>query len=247
MKHKRSEIVNKILIFIYGLLAYLIALIGQILFILYLTKLDIRNIYLAQEGSLIYSIFIDTLLVLLFALQHSIMARGWFKDLLCKFIPKSMERSTYVLFSGLVFILIYFYWQPIDGTIWRVDNPILESTLWIMFVSSWIFSVVATFVINHFELFGLQQIYFNLIDKTPKDIEFKERFFYKFIRHPIQLGVLMGLWFTPIMSLGHFIFSLLFTIYIFVGLYFEERDLISELGDVYIDYKSRVGLMFPKI
>jgi len=238
----------KVIILIYGILSYIVGLIGQVWFILYLTKWDVvsRNVYSHQETTLIYAILINVFLVLLFGIQHSIMARQWFKKYIYKLIPEAMERSTYVLLSGIVFILICLYWQPIDGIIWEINNHYLTILLWFGFVFGWIFSVIATFVINHFELFGLQQVYLNLKNKQPNDTIFQEKLFYKFIRHPIQLGVLLGLWITPVMNYGHFILSLLFTIYIFIGLYFEEKDLIKELGDVYINYKSRVGLILPK-
>jgi len=238
----------KVIIFIYGVLSYIVGLIGQTWFILYLTKWNIisKNIYSHQETTLIYAILINIFLVLLFGIQHSIMARQWFKKYIYKLMPEAMERSTYVFLSGIIFILICLYWQPIDGIIWEIDNSYLVVFLWFGFIFGWIFSVVATFVINHFELFGLQQVYLNLKNKQPKDTNFQEKLFYKFIRHPIQLGILLGLWITPVMNYGHFILSSLFTIYIFIGLYFEEKDLIKELGDVYINYKSRVGLILPK-
>ena len=240
---------SKITLFIYGLFAYVVALIGQVGFILYLGEFEFmpRTIYSPQSQSLVDALLINILLVLLFGLQHSLMARGWFKEWITKFIPSVIERSTYVLFSGLVFIVIVFYWQPIDGTVWQVENELWKSILTIGFFFGWSFSVVVTFVINHFELFGLQQVYLHLKEKSTAEIEFKEKLFYKFIRHPIQLGVLMGLWITPTMSYGHLLLSLLFSIYIFIGLYYEEKDLIAELGEVYVEYKKRVGLLVPRL
>ena len=239
---------NKLIIFFYGITAYVVALVGQIWFILYLTQWDIieETIYTTQKLSTVTAIEINILLITLFGVQHSMMARSWFKSKLTKLLPIEAERSTYVLLSGVVFILISLLWQPIDGMVWSVDEKILRTLLWGGFLFGWIFSVVATFVINHFELFGLQQVYLQLLDREPPKITFQERLFYKFVRHPIQLGVLIGLWVTPVMTYGHLLLTLFFSIYIFVGLYFEEKDLVSELGEVYVAYKKRVGYMFPK-
>jgi len=236
-------------IFIYGIVTYVVGLVGQIWFILYLTNWNVveKTVYAPAETSALFAVVINALLVSLFAMQHSVMARKWFKQYLLKIIPQAMERSTYVLFSGLVFIIVCLYAEPIDGVLWDIQNSFLVTLLWVGFVFGWAFSVLATFVINHFELFGLQQVYLHLLQRQAKEIEFQERFFYKFIRHPIQLGVLLGLWITPTMSYGHLSLSLFFSIYIFIGLYFEERDLVEDLGDVYREYKKRVGLMFPKL
>jgi len=235
-------------VFLYSIFAYIVGLIGQIWFILYLGDWEfITNIHRHQNSLTIYAILVDTLLVLVFALQHSVMARNWFKSKINKIIPSASERATYVLLSGIVLILIVLYWQPIDGNIWAVQDTFLWWVLTGLMIFGWLFSVVATFVINHFELFGLQQGYYHLKNRKTPDISFQENFLYKFIRHPIQFGVLIGIWFTPIMTFGHLLLSFLFTVYIFVGLYYEEKDLVKELGEAYIDYKNRIGMIIPKI
>jgi len=235
-------------VFLYSIFAYIIGLIGQIWFILYLGDWEfVTNIHRHQNSLTIYAILVDTLLVLIFALQHSVMARDWFKSKINKIIPSASERATYVLSSGIALILIVLYWQPIDGNIWAVQDTFFWWVLTGLMLFGWFFSVVATFVINHFELFGLQQGYYYLKNRETPDIDFQENFLYKFIRHPIQLGVLIGIWFTPIMTFGHLLLSFLFTIYIFVGLYYEEKDLVRELGEAYIDYKKRIGLIIPRI
>ena len=235
-------------VFLYSIFAYIVGLIGQIWFILYLGDWEfITNIHRHQNSLTVYAILIDTLLVLVFALQHSVMARDWFKSKINKIIPSASERATYVLLSGIALILIVLYWQPIDGNIWDLQDNFLWWVLTGLMIFGWLFSVVATFVINHFELFGLQQGYYHLKNKKTPDISFQENFLYKFIRHPIQLGVLIGIWFTPIMTFGHLLLSFLFSVYIFVGLYYEEKDLVKELGEAYIDYKNRRGMIIPKI
>jgi len=235
-------------VFLYSIFAYIVGLIGQIWFILYLGDWEfITNIHRHQNSLTVYAILIDTLLVLVFALQHSVMARDWFKSKINKIIPSASERATYVLLSGIALILIVLYWQPIDGNIWDLQDNFLWWVLTGLMIFGWLFSVVATFVINHFELFGLQQGYYHLKNKKTPDISFQENFLYKFIRHPIQLGVLIGIWFTPIMTFGHLLLSFLFSVYIFVGLYYEEKDLVKELGEAYLDYKNRRGMIIPKI
>ena len=234
-------------VFLYSILAYIIGLLGQVWFILYLGEWDIvQTIHQPQHSSTGFAVVVDVLLVLIFALQHSVMARKWFKSKITRLIPTATERSTYVLLSGVALLLIVLFWEPIDGDLWRFEDGVMWWVLTGMMLFGWFFSVVATFVINHFELFGLQQGYLHLKEKPTPTIDFQEKFLYKFIRHPIQLGVLMGVWFTPVMTFGHLLLSVLFTLYIFIGLYFEEKDLVTELGEVYVEYRKRVGMMFPK-
>jgi len=233
-------------VFIYSILAYIIGLLGQVWFILYLGEWDVvQTIHQPQQSSTGFAVLVNVILVLIFALQHSVMARKWFKAKIRHLIPTATERSTYVLLSGVALLLIVLYWQPIDGDLWRFEEGLMWWLLTGLMLFGWLFSVVATFVINHFELFGLQQGYLHFKKRPTPTIEFQENFLYKFIRHPIQLGVLMGVWFTPVMTYGHLLLSLLFTLYIFVGLYFEEKDLVAELGEVYLDYRERVGMMMP--
>jgi len=237
---------SKILVFIYGIVAYVVALIGQVWFILYLGEWEFmaETINSPQTLSLGLALLVNIALVLLFALQHTGMARNFFKERLLKIIPEASERSTYVLLSGVVLILVALYWQTIDGYVWKTEG-MLSSFLTTLSLLGWGFSVVATFIINHFELFGLQQVYLNLRDQPTPKIDFQERLFYTFVRHPIQLGVLIGIWVTPTMSYGHLVFSLLFSLYIFIGLWFEERDLLAELGEHYETYRQRVGMIVP--
>jgi protein-S-isoprenylcysteine O-methyltransferase Ste14 len=240
--------IRKTLILLYGIFAYLVALYGQIWFIFYIGDWDFmqHTINDPQRMPTLAAIAVDAALVLLFGLQHSVMARRWFKVHLTRYLPRSAERSTYVLLSGIVFIMICLWWQPIDGYLWRVESGPGWYILTAGYLFGWLFSVVATFVINHFELFGLQQVWLQLLDKPEPQNTFSEKRFYRFVRHPIQLGVLIGIWFTPMMTYGHLLLSVLFTLYIMIGLKYEERDLEKELGGAYRAYMQRVGFLFPR-
>ncbi len=238
---------RRLLVLTYGVLSYIIGLVGLLWFIVFIGPWDIIPTHIDSGGSqsLGLAILINIALVTLFGLQHSVMARQSFKTKLLKIMPEAMERSTYVLFSGVVMALICLYWQPIEGYLWRVDDTIGRGLLIAGFIFGWVFSTLATFLINHFELFGLQQVYFHLRDRSELSPSFEERYFYKRVRHPIQLGVLIGLWSSPDMSMTHLMLSITFTIYIFIGLYYEEKDLVSSLGEEYEGYQQRVRMMLP--
>lgn len=239
--------VSKSIIFIYGIVSYIVALIAQVWFILYIGEWEFMPTTINSYHSVPLSaaLLINLALVILFGLQHSLMARSSFKKYLTKIIPQASERSTYVLFSGLALGLICLYWQPLEGYLWHVDNEIAKILLNAGYIFGWLFSLFSTFIINHFELFGLQQIYLNLLNKPEPSVSFKEKLLYKFVRHPIQFGVLIGIWFTPSMSYSHLMLSITLSIYIFIGLKYEERDLIAALGNRYIEYQQRVRMMLP--
>lgn len=235
-------------IFIFGVLAYIFALIAQLAFTLYVGAFSVfgRNIDDIQTLPMLEAVIINIILAVIFGLQHSVMARTWLKKWITKIIPQASERSAYVLMSGFGLFVVTLFWQPIDGFLWKFDSGYMYYILFALYIFGWSFSVIATFVINHFELFGLQQVYCHLKGKKPAEIPFSQKFFYKYIRHPIQFGVIIGLFFAPTMSYSHLLLAILFTIYIFIGLYFEEKGLEKELGQTYKNYKKRVGMMFPK-
>ena len=238
---------SRLIVFIYGVFAYIIALIVQVWFIFYIGEWEFMPATINSQHPVPLStaLIINLALIILFALQHSGMARASFKKQLTKMIPQAAERSTYVLFSGLALGVICFYWQPLGGFLWQVDNATGKFLLTAGYIFGWLFSLFSTFVINHFELFGLQQIYFNLIHKPEPPVDFKEKLFYRSVRHPVQLGIMIGIWSTPTMSYSHLMLSVTFTIYIFIGLWFEEKDMINVWGDTYKDYQKRVHMLFP--
>lgn len=238
---------NKSIIFIYGIFSYIVGLVAQVWFIFYIGEWEFMatTINAQYPVPLTTALIINLALVLIFGLQHSVMARSSFKKYVTKIIPQPAERSTYVLFSGLALGLICLYWQPLEGFFWQVDNETGKILLTLGYLLGWAFSLFSTFIINHFELFGLQQIYLNLLNKPEPSVSFKEKLFYKFVRHPIQLGVLIGLWLTPTMSYSHLMLSLTLTLYIFIGLWYEERDLTAAFGNTYREYQKRVRMMLP--
>ena len=221
----KETIMKKVAIFLYGILGYAIGMGGLTYFILFVGGWTFLPLHIdsGTPGALLPSVLINVGLIALFGLQHSAMARPGFKEVWTRVIPKSAERSTYVLVSGIMMILICLGWQPIDGMLWKVENPIGWTVLTVGHAFGWAFAVLATFVINHFELFGLQQIYMQLREKPEPIPEFTDKFLYKIVRHPLQLGILIGLWVAPTMSLSHAMLSATMTIYIFIGLYFEEK------------------------
>lgn len=238
---------KRLTVFIYGIFAYLFGLSTLVWFLLFVGSWDFlpSHIDSMQTNSLKSALIINITLVVLFALQHSIMARRSFKEFITNFIPEAVERSTYVLVSGIFLSLICIYWQGIDGYLWQVDNQVGRAILISVYIFGWTFSVVSSFLINHFELFGLEQVYLNFKNIVTPEIAFKESYFYKFVRHPIQLGTLIGIWATPAMSYTHLMLSVTFTIYIFVGLYFEEKDLARTIGGKYKAYQKRVPMIVP--
>ncbi len=238
---------SRSLILIYGIVSYAVGLGGLVFFILFLGGWNFLPLHIdsSMPGPLVVALLVNTNLMALFGLQHSVMARRGFKNVWTKVIPQAAERSTYALLSGVVLCLIGIYWQPLAGTLWHVDNHIARTALMVIQLLGWVLVVVATFVINHFELFGLQQVYFNFVNKPEPSPDFTDRFLYKIVRHPLQLGVLIGIWSTPTMTMTHLMLSATMTVYIFVGLYYEEKDLVATLGQDYEDYQRRVRMILP--
>ncbi len=231
----------------YGCVSYAFGMGGLVFFILYVGGWDFLPFHIdsGEPGPLTVALLVNGGLMILLGLQHSVMARSWFKQAWTKVVPAAAERSTYVLLSGAVFFLICFYWQPISGKLWVVDNQLARNAITTIQLIGWGLVVVSSFVINHFELFGLQQVYYYFIGKPQPSPVFTDRFLYKIVRHPLQLGVLIGLWSTATMTMTHLMLSALMTLYIFIGLYLEEKDLVATLGQSYEDYRKRVRMILP--
>jgi protein-S-isoprenylcysteine O-methyltransferase Ste14 len=174
------------------------------------------------------------------------MARRSFKRWLTRIVPPAIERSTFVLAATLALALLLWQWQPIaDPVVWRVDSIAGTQVIWTVFWTGWAMLLISTFLINHFELFGLRQVFAGLAGDEPPAQEFRTPFFYRYVRHPIYLGFLLGFWATPVMTAGHLLFAIATTGYILVGIWFEERDLVAQFGEQYRRYRSQVGMLVP--
>lgn len=238
--------VVRISAFIYGIVCYGIFL-GTFLYAIGFVGNAIvpRSIDSAANTTLANAFVINFSLLAIFGLQHSLMARQWFKAWWTQIIPKPVERSTYVLFSSLCLIALFYFWQPMGVEVWNVQNPLVRIILYSLFAFGWLLVLVSTFSIDHFDLFGLRQVYLYLIDReyTPRHFEIPN--LYKLVRHPLYVGWLFAFWATPTMTLAHLVFALGTTAYILVAIRFEERDLLKVHGQDYADYRDRVPMLIP--
>ncbi len=190
---------------------------------------------------------VDILLILLFGLQHSLMARSFFKEGIMKRANEAIKMASYALASSIAVTLIVIFWQPIDGVLWEFESGLGHLVLTLIYIVGWVSAFAATFMIDHFGLFGLSQGYRYLKGRDEPKPEFQIRYFYKYVRHPIQAGTMIGLFATPVMSYSHLLFSVGMGLYILIGLYFEEKSLVREFGDRYREYKRKVPMLFPKL
>ncbi len=199
----------------------------------------------APRDPIATALVIDTGLLLLFAAQHSIMARPWFKRRWTCVIPKPIERSTYVLFSSVALILLFWQWRPIGGQVWAVTDPGGRAALRILFAFGWTLVLVATFLINHFDLFGLRQVWLYLIGRPYTAVPFATPGPYRVVRHPLYVGWFFAFWMTPTMTIAHLVFSIATSAYILLAIQFEEHDLVTFHGREYEDYRRRVPMLIP--
>ncbi|HET6725439.1 MAG TPA: NnrU family protein [Gammaproteobacteria bacterium] len=238
---------GRAIIALYGALSYLVFLITFLYAIGFVGDLFVPKTI--DSGAAVTStpaaFIIDVLLLGLFAVQHSGMARRGFKRWLTRLVPTAAERSTYVLISSAALILLFWLWQPLASVIWRVDSPAGQLVLYILYALGWLIVLTGTFMINHFDLFGLQQVWLNLRGRSSPPPAFRTTLFYKVVRHPLMLGFVIAFWATPYMSAGHLLFAIATSGYILLALQLEERDLIAVFGDTYREYRRRVPMLLP--
>lgn len=238
---------SRLLVLVYGIVSYFIGVLGLLSIILVLAKLLPWGFLWRDSPVSFNPIIWNIFLVALWGFIHSAMARPGFKARLTKIIPEPAERATYILVSGITSILLTGYWMTVPGTVWQINSSAGIYILWGLFAFGWVFLLAATFAINHFDLFGLRQVYLNFKNQPRAKLNFVKRAMYKYIRHPIQTGILIGIWATPLMTKTQIILSFGFTAYIFIGLWFEERDLVREHGESYEAYRKEAGKVLPKL
>jgi protein-S-isoprenylcysteine O-methyltransferase Ste14 len=240
---------------LYGLVAYAIFFTTFLYLVAFVGALPGAPVTVDWRGSpltvdpgpgLPVAIAIDLALIALFGIQHSVMARPGFKAGWSRIVPGPIERSTYVLAASLVLILMFLLWRPIPETIWRVDNALGSAVLWALFALGWLTVLISTFLISHFELFGLSQVWGHARGTRPAPPVFRQPFFYRHVRHPIYSGFLLAFWATPHMTAGHLLLAAGITVYILIAIRYEERDLVGLFGEDYEAYRERVGMLTPR-
>ena len=198
------------------------------------------------EAPVAAAVVIDVLLIALFGIQHSVMARQGFKRAWTRIVPVPAERSVYVLIASLVLIVLFTFWRPIEGTVWDARGTALELPLWVAFFAGWGIVLLSTFLLNHFELFGLQQAWFHMRGRQAEPPQLRQPLFYKWVAHPLYSGFFLAFWATPVMSYGHLLLALGMSAYMLIAIGYEERDLVGHYGDEYVRYRKGVGKLIPR-
>jgi protein-S-isoprenylcysteine O-methyltransferase Ste14 len=237
---------KRLMYFAYGAVSYLIFLATFLYAIAFVGGFAVTSrLDGPSRTSLPEALAVDCALLLLFAVQHSVMARRWFKERWTQIVPWTIERSTYVLCASIALLVLFWQWRPIGIEIWTIDGTAARLVLWTLFAAGWSTVLVVTFLINHFDLFGLRQVWLPLIGKPYTRVSFRTPLPYRFVRHPLYFGFLLAFWMTPTMTLAHLVFALATTGYIILAIQFEESDLVAEHGATYQAYRQRVPMLLP--
>jgi methanethiol S-methyltransferase len=237
---------SRLFALLYGFASYAIFLVAILYAIGFVDGFYVpKDIDSGAPAPLSEALVINLSLLLLFAIQHSVMARQPFKRWWARYVPTAIERSTYVLLASLVLLLLFWQWRPIATIVWHIENPQLAIAMTALSMFGWFIVFTSTYLINHFELFGLQQVIKNMSGSQPDAATFRTPLYYKFVRHPIYLGFVIAFWAAPTMTAGHLLFAGVTTAYIFVGIAFEERDLVALFGDDYRRYREKVSMLIP--
>jgi methanethiol S-methyltransferase len=237
---------KRLLFFGYGLTCYVIFLVTFLYAIAFVGGFLVpRRLDGPLQSSLAPAVAVNCVLLTIFALQHSIMARPWFKERWSRIVPWAIERSTFVLCASLALLLLFWQWRPMGFQIWSVENTVVRVILWTLFAAGWLTVLVMTFLIDHFDLFGLRQVWLPLMGRPYTKISFRTPLPYRLVRHPLYFGFLLAFWMTPHMTLAHLLFAVATTGYIVLAIQFEERDLIREHGRAYEEYRRMIPMLLP--
>jgi methanethiol S-methyltransferase len=237
---------GRFIAFLYGLASYVVFFVTILYSIGFVSGLVVpKTIDTGTVVPLAEALVVNLLLMSVFAIQHSVMARKPFKRWWTRFVPASVERSTYVLFASLALVLLFWQWRPIPALVWQIADPQIAMAVTGLSLAGWVIVFTSTFLINHFELFGLHQVANNLAGRSMPVPRFRTPLYYQFVRHPIYLGFIIAFWAAPTMTAGRMLFAAVTTAYIVVGILLEERDLVDLFGDEYRRYKDRVSMLVP--
>ena len=243
---RQGNVIGRIIAFLYGIVAYVVFFVTFLYAIGFVEDLVVpKTVDGGTAAPTAQALIVNLVLMSIFAIQHSVMARPQFKQWWTKFVPPSVERSTYVLLASLSLALLIWQWQPMPAVMWQIADPRIAMAVTGLSFVGWLIVLTSTFLINHFELFGLHQVANNLTGRPMPALRFRTPLYYHFVRHPIYLGFIIAFWAAPTMTVGHLLFAAVTTAYIIVGIQLEERDLIDIFGDQYRSYKSHVAMLVP--
>jgi methanethiol S-methyltransferase len=240
---------TRTLYLLFGVIAYTIFLATFLYLIGFVGNLPglPRTVDRGPTSDLAAALIVNVSLIALFGLQHSVMARQGFKRAWTRIVPEPIERSLYVLAASLALILLFAFWRPLPATIWSIENDLAASLVWILFALGWLIVLLSTFLISHFELFGLKQVWRHMTGVAAASPQFRQPFFYKLVRHPLYAGFFLAFWATPHMTAGHLLLALGMSTYMLIAIRYEERDLVALFGEDYETYRRNTGMLTPRM